>query len=113
MDLAGRLARYVLSLDYSKIDPKAVHEMKARVVDALGCAIGAFDEGPVAMARSFAAKTTGEGPSTILGTPRSSSPPISTFVNGLMIRYFDFNDTYLSKEPAHPSDNLAPCLAVS
>ena len=31
----------------------------------------------------------------------------ATFVNGLLIRYLDYNDTYLSKEPAHPSDNLA------
>ncbi len=29
-----------------------------------------------------------------------------------MIRYLDFNDTYLSKEPAHPSDNLAAVLSV-
>jgi 2-methylcitrate dehydratase len=28
-------------------------------------------------------------------------------VNGLLIRYLDYNDTYLSLEPAHPSDNLA------
>ena len=34
------------------------------------------------------------------------------FVNGLLIRYLDFNDTYLSKEPAHPSDNIAPVLAA-
>src|SRR5207253_9593535 len=31
---------------------------------------------------------------------------------GLLIRYLDYNDTYLSLEPAHPSDNLAPVLAV-
>jgi 2-methylcitrate dehydratase len=37
---------------------------------------------------------------------------MATFVNGLMIRYFDYNDTYLSKEPAHPSDNISACLAV-
>src|SRR5207249_11536596 len=30
----------------------------------------------------------------------------------LLIRYLDYNDTYLSLEPAHPSDNLAPVLAV-
>jgi 2-methylcitrate dehydratase len=41
-----------------------------------------------------------------------SSVEWATFVNGLLIRYLDFNDTYLSKEPAHPSDNLAPVLAV-
>src|SRR5207245_8775262 len=35
-----------------------------------------------------------------------------TFVNGLLIRYLDYNDTYLSLEPAHPSDNLAAVLAV-
>src|SRR6185295_8495541 len=34
------------------------------------------------------------------------------FVNGLLIRYLDYNDTYLSLEPAHPSDNLAAVLAA-
>src|SRR5207253_4150457 len=28
------------------------------------------------------------------------------------IRYLDYNDTYLSLEPAHPSDNLAAVLVV-
>ena len=41
-----------------------------------------------------------------------SSPEWATFVNGLLIRYLDFNDTYLSLEPAHPSDNLAAVLGV-
>jgi 2-methylcitrate dehydratase len=29
------------------------------------------------------------------------------------VRYLDFNDTYLSKEPAHPSDNIPAALAVA
>jgi 2-methylcitrate dehydratase len=29
-----------------------------------------------------------------------------------LIRYLDYNDTYLSLEPAHPSDNLAAVLSV-
>jgi 2-methylcitrate dehydratase len=41
-----------------------------------------------------------------------SSVEWATFINGLLIRYLDYNDTYLSLEPAHPSDNLAPVLAV-
>src|SRR3984893_5535680 len=32
--------------------------------------------------------------------------------DGFCIRYFDYNDTYLSKEPAHPSDNFSAVLAV-
>src|SRR5213078_2812162 len=42
----------------------------------------------------------------------ASSVEWATFVNGLLIRYLDYNDTYLSLEPAHPSDNLAAVLAV-
>jgi 2-methylcitrate dehydratase len=42
----------------------------------------------------------------------SSSVEWATFVNGLLIRYLDYNDTYLSLEPAHPSDNLAAVLAA-
>jgi 2-methylcitrate dehydratase len=29
------------------------------------------------------------------------------------VRYFDFNDTYLAKEPAHPSDNIPAVLAAA
>src|SRR5262249_37165731 len=37
----------------------------------------------------------------------------AAFANGCCIRYFDYNDTYLSKEPAHPSDNISAALAVA
>jgi 2-methylcitrate dehydratase len=111
--LARRLAEYVLKVDFTKLDARTVKEAKTRVVDALGCAIGAYDEEPVAIARRAATGLGRGGTATLLGTRASAPPDLSTFVNGLMVRYFDFNDTYLSKEPAHPSDNLAPCLAVA
>ena len=113
MELAQRLAEYALSIKYSQLDRGTVKEMKARVVDALGCAIGAYDEEPVRMSRRVAMGLRGSGASTLLGTGSKTSPELASFVNGLMVRYFDYNDTYLSKEPAHPSDNLAPCLAVA
>ncbi|MDG6910602.1 MAG: MmgE/PrpD family protein [Nitrososphaerota archaeon] len=113
MDLARRLAEYALSVSFQKLDERTVDEMKVRVVDALGCALGAFDEKPVQMARRGALSLRAGGPSGILGTASRSSPDLAAFVNGLMIRYFDYNDTYLSKEPAHPSDNLAACLSVA
>jgi 2-methylcitrate dehydratase len=112
VEIAERLAVYVLSTKYQRLDYRTINEMKARIVDALGCAIGAYQERPVAIARRAALSTREGGSSTLLGTESTTSPDLATFVNGLMVRYFDFNDTYLSKEPAHPSDNLAPCLAV-
>jgi 2-methylcitrate dehydratase len=113
VELAERLAEYALSVDYSKIDKGTVMQMKARIIDAIGCAIGASGEKPVKIARETVRSLRNGGSSTILGSASGTSPELATFVNGLMVRYFDFNDTYLSKEPAHPSDNLAPCLAAA
>jgi 2-methylcitrate dehydratase len=51
--------------------------------------------------------------STIFGTGDRTSPELATFANGILFRYLDYNDTYLSKEPAHPSDNIPPAIAVA
>jgi 2-methylcitrate dehydratase len=113
VELARSLAEYALSVRYQELDSRTVKEMKARIVDALGCAIGAYGEEPVNIARRTVAGLRGRGGSTIFGTGSKTSPELAAFVNGLMVRYFDFSDTYLSKEPAHPSDNVAPCFAVA
>ena len=42
----------------------------------------------------------------------SSAPDWAAFSNGVHIRYLDCNDTYLSLEPAHPSDNWAAVMAA-
>jgi 2-methylcitrate dehydratase len=111
--LARELAQYALATKFASLDNRTVKEMKARIVDSLGCAIGAYCERPVEIARRAVLALRPTGRSTVLGTADTTSPDLATFVNGLMIRYFDFNDTYLSKEPAHPSDNLGPCFAVA
>jgi len=113
VELAERLAGYSLSTGYRTLDHRTIWELKARVIDALGCAVGAYGEDAVTMAQEAVASLRGRGESTLIGTAKRTSPELATFVNGLMVRYYDFNDTYLSKEPAHPSDNLAPCFAVA
>jgi 2-methylcitrate dehydratase len=50
---------------------------------------------------------------TIWGTRHRTTPELAAFANGTFVRYLDCNDTYLSKEPAHPSDNIPACLAVA
>ncbi len=112
MSLAEELADYACGLRYSDLGKATVEETKKRVLDALGCAIGAYSEAPVRIAREVAAVRSG-GRSTIIGTRAKVPPDVAAFVNGLMIRYFDFNDTYLSKEPAHPSDNIGATLSVA
>ncbi len=113
MNLATKLANYVESVNYGDIPVSVLHETKKRVIDSLGCAIGAFNSDPVKASRRVAeAAFVSEG-ATLFGTRRKTTPDLSAFVNGIMVRYFDYNDTYLSKEPAHPSDNIGPCFSVA
>jgi 2-methylcitrate dehydratase len=113
MTLAERLASYALSVKYSDLGAATVRNLKLRVVDAIGCALGAFGAEPAEIARRVAESESAKREATLLGTDRGTSAELAAFVNGLMVRYFDYNDTYLSKEPAHPSDNLGACLAVA
>jgi 2-methylcitrate dehydratase len=109
--LADRLAKYAAGLTFDKLTPEAVHEAKRRFIDSFATAVGAMPAQAYHIARKCALRVSGNPGASILGGGQTS-PEWATFVNGLLIRYLDFNDTYLSKEPAHPSDNLAPVLAV-
>ena len=109
--LAARLARYATGLTFDQLTKDAVHETKRRFIDSFATAVGAMPAEAYAIAKKCALRITGNPGASILGGGRSS-PEWATFVNGLLIRYLDFNDTYLSKEPAHPSDNLAAVLSV-
>ncbi len=46
------------------------------------------------------------------GTSYELDPVMAAFNNGAMIRWLDFNDTWLAAEWGHPSDNLGGILAV-
>ena len=47
------------------------------------------------------------------GTPHVLDPVKAAFDIGAMVRWLDFNDTWLAAEWGHPSDNLGAVLAVS
>src|SRR5436190_6958886 len=110
--LAHRLATYASGLTFEKLTKEAVHETKRRFIDSFATAVGAMPSDAFAIARKCAGRVSSTPGASLLGGGKSSVE-WATFVNGLLIRYLDFNDTYLSKEPAHPSDNLAAVFAVS
>ena len=111
--LTDRLASYTQSLSYDDLPPGVVHEVKRRVLDSLGCALGAWKAKPYRIAREVAQSIRVSAGATVWGTGHKTSPDLATFANGTGVRYLDFNDTYLSKEPAHPSDNIPAVLAVA
>src|SRR3954451_17935360 len=111
--LAHQLAEYACSLNFEDLSKDVVHEVRRRVIDSLGCAIGAWNEEPCAIARKVASEFSAKHGATMIGTAQKAPPDWAAFATGCCIRYFDYNDTYLSKEPAHPSDNLAAVFAVA
>ena len=113
MTVAKELSQYAFSLRYDDLPSNIVHESKKMIIDALGCVIGAFNEAPVKFSRRIAERAKVKDGATLLGTRKKSTSDLASFVNWIMVRYVDYNDTYLSKEPAHPSDNLGACLSVA
>lgn len=111
--LSQRLASYAANLKFEDLDLKTVHEVRRRLIDSLACALGAYDAHAPQAARNVAGRCTAEPGATFLGGTRKTLPALAAFVNGILFRYLDFNDTYLSLEPAHPSDNFAAVLAAA
>ncbi len=84
------------------------------LMDALGCAMLAlnFSEctrllGPVVPGMQT------PGGSRVPGTHYVLDPVTAAFNIGLLIRWLDYNDTWLAAEWGHPSDNLGAILAVA
>jgi 2-methylcitrate dehydratase len=109
--LANHLADYACRLRFEDLPAPVAHEAKRRFIDSLATAFGARDADAHAIARRCALRVQSDPGATLFFGGRSSIE-WATFVNGLLIRYLDYNDTYLSLEPAHPSDNLAAVISV-
>jgi len=110
--LAERLAAYADRLRYEDLDAATIEQVKALVIDTLGCGLAAFDENPVRLCRDVVLASAG-GPATVIGTNRGAPPDLAAFANGAAIRYYDLNDVYAARFSGHPSDNIAACLAVA
>jgi len=113
MQLANRLADYAARLRYEQLDAATVHEVRRRLIDSLACALGAYDAGAPSVARRIASRISCRPGASFLGGRTKTSPDLAAFTNGVLFRYLDYNDTYLSLEPAHPSDNFAAVLAAA
>ncbi|MEM0441405.1 MAG: MmgE/PrpD family protein [Candidatus Caldarchaeum sp.] len=88
-------------------------EVKRRVLDSLGCFFGAWDEDALVAARKAVSKhVSNVKGASVWGSGVKTSPDWAAFVNGVGVRALDFNDTYLSKEPLHPSDMIPAIIAA-
>lgn len=108
-----KLAKFVHSRNLSDLSPEAEQELKARLLDSLGCAIGALHSEPLKMIKQQISEFGGNPLASLIGGGRTA-PDRAAFYNAALIRYLDFNDSYLAKkETCHPSDNIGSLLAAA
>lgn len=107
------IARFAAELRAEQITPAALHATKRLLVDSFACAVGALDSEPVRIACKLAERTSSMPGATVWGSGRTSSIEAAAFANGVMVRYLDYNDTYMSLEASHPSDMFAAIFAVA
>ncbi len=107
------LARFVTRASFDGLSEEAKNDLKIRVLDSLGCALGALRAEPVRMLRAQTEDFGGNRLCTLIGGGKTA-PDRAALYNGALIRYLDFMDSYLAKgETCHPCDNIGAILAAS
>jgi 2-methylcitrate dehydratase len=101
-------------LDYQINSPLAYDTARNCLIDTLGCGLEALEYpactkllGPVVPG------TVVPHGAKVPGTQFQLDPVQAAFNIGTMIRWLDFNDTWLAAEWGHPSDNLGGILATA
>src|SRR4030065_1831907 len=106
MAIVDDLAAFVVGASFDQLSEAARLQAKIRVLDSLGCAFGALESDLV---RLLAAQLDdfGGNPSCTLIGGGCTAPDRAAFYNSALVRFLDFNDSYLAKgETCQPSDNL-------
>ncbi len=109
------LVKYASELTFDRIPQDIVEEVKLRVLDSIGVSVPAFFGEPVYRTRMLLLelKCSGSLCAEPILYPVSVPLEWACMTSTLMIRYLDFNDTYLSKEPLHPSDMIGGLLTLA
>lgn len=108
-----KLGRFVSQANHKVMTHEAREELKKRILDTIGVAIGALEGEPIRMIREHNEDFGGKPLCTFIGGGKSSPDRVG-FYNGALSRYLDFMDSYLAKgETCHQSDNFGAVLAAA
>lgn len=111
--ITATLADYATGVRFEDFTPNAVRITQKLLLDSLGCAVGGYASEPARIALRLAGRASSSPSARLFGTGAATSLEAAAFANGVMVRYLDFNDTFMSKEGAHPSDMIPAILAVA
>ncbi len=110
-ELIQKIADYVH--DYNITSDEAISTAKYCLMDTIGCGLLAltFPECKSLLGPHIDGTEVPNGV-RVLGTNFKLDPIKAAWDNGAIIRWLDFNDTWLAAEWGHPSDNLGGILSA-
>src|SRR5690625_3755317 len=100
------LARFVTAAEFDSLSAPALEQLKIRVLDTLGVAIGALTAEPLIAIRELTDRLGGNEEATLIGGG-TSAPDRAAFYNTALSRYLDFMDSYLA--PGETKIGRASC----
>lgn len=113
MTQVQELAKFVTEKTFENLSKEAIRELKIRLLDSLACAIGAQEGAPPRRIKVLVDEFGGKPLATLIGGGKTS-PDRAAFYNSTLVRYLDYNDSYLAtNETGHPSDNIGSVLAAA
>ena len=105
------IADYVI--DYKVVSEEALNTARNCLMDSIGCGLLALKYpnctrhlGPIVPG------TTVENGARVFGRSFELDPVKAAWDIGALVRWLDFNDTWLAEEWGHPSDNLGAIMAL-
>ena len=100
--------------DYKIESPLAYETARYCLLDTLGCGLQALDfPACTKLLGPLVPGLTMQNGARVPGTAYELDPVQAAFNIGTLIRWLDYNDTWLASEWGHPSDNLGAILAVA
>jgi 2-methylcitrate dehydratase len=112
MTTTAELADFTGSVTYDELADDSREELKKRVLDSIGIAVGAMGADATEVVRETVGETAPSEDCRLWGTDTQASPTGAAMYNTSLTRYLDFMDSFLAPgETPHPSDNVASILA--
>jgi 2-methylcitrate dehydratase len=117
MEISRKLADHAFGYSLKDQSDQEIHAAKRSLLDMLACAVGGYPSDASRFIRMVVEEEAGKKEATIVGSGAKVPCTNAAFVNGAMVRFLDYNDTYFRMRGKlrfgiHPNELIPATLAV-
>lgn len=112
-EISNQLATYACARGRDTFTATSREAAVWHILDSIGCMIGGRNSVPASVAGRVARNESGSRGSRVFVHNYATTVGMAAFVNTVMMRYLDYNDTFIGRGGLHPSDILPALIAVA